>query len=143
MQQRQRLDAGPRSIRQEPGTGVSEEGAANLHSAALQIEEIEREIIKQEENVDPDYWEKLLRHHYEQQQEDLARNLGKGKRVRKQVNYNDAAQEDQGEVGFRQEPGREDAMDRASEAGAVERERLGDRDGSGGTFLRPDGFVGI
>ncbi|KAI1229680.1 hypothetical protein IHE44_0010944 [Lamprotornis superbus] len=60
-----------------------------------QIEEIEREIIKQEENVDPDYWEKLLRHHYEQQQEDLARNLGKGKRVRKQVNYNDAAQEDQ------------------------------------------------
>lgn len=62
-----------------------------------QIEEIEREIIKQEENVDPDYWEKLLRHHYEQQQEDLARNLGKGKRVRKQVNYNDAAQEDQGE----------------------------------------------
>ena len=65
--------------------------------AALQIEEIEREIIKQEENVDPDYWEKLLRHHYEQQQEDLARNLGKGKRVRKQVNYNDAAQEDQGD----------------------------------------------
>lgn len=64
----------------------------------LQIEEIEREIIKQEENVDPDYWEKLLRHHYEQQQEDLARNLGKGKRVRKQVNYNDAAQEDQGEL---------------------------------------------
>ncbi|XP_062372210.1 chromodomain-helicase-DNA-binding protein 3 isoform X1 [Sardina pilchardus] len=59
------------------------------------VEEIEREIIKQEENVDPDYWEKLLRHHYEQQQEDLARNLGKGKRVRKQVNYNDAAQEDQ------------------------------------------------
>uniref|UniRef100_A0A8C6YF84 Chromodomain helicase DNA binding protein 3 n=1 Tax=Naja naja TaxID=35670 RepID=A0A8C6YF84_NAJNA len=58
-------------------------------------DKIEREIIKQEENVDPDYWEKLLRHHYEQQQEDLARNLGKGKRVRKQVNYNDAAQEDQ------------------------------------------------
>uniref|UniRef100_A0A8D0HC32 Chromodomain helicase DNA binding protein 3 n=1 Tax=Sphenodon punctatus TaxID=8508 RepID=A0A8D0HC32_SPHPU len=67
--------------------------AAQLH--ILSIEEIEREIIKQEENVDPDYWEKLLRHHYEQQQEDLARNLGKGKRVRKQVNYNDAAQEDQ------------------------------------------------
>ncbi|XP_010220673.1 PREDICTED: chromodomain-helicase-DNA-binding protein 3-like, partial [Tinamus guttatus] len=64
-------------------------------ACAGDIEEIEREIIKQEENVDPDYWEKLLRHHYEQQQEDLARNLGKGKRVRKQVNYNDAAQEDQ------------------------------------------------
>lgn len=61
-------------------------------------EEVEREIIKQEENVDPDYWEKLLRHHYEQQQEDLARNLGKGKRIRKQVNYNDTTQEDQGRV---------------------------------------------
>ncbi|XP_029434364.1 chromodomain-helicase-DNA-binding protein 5 isoform X6 [Rhinatrema bivittatum] len=59
------------------------------------VEEVEREIIKQEENVDPDYWEKLLRHHYEQQQEDLARNLGKGKRIRKQVNYNDTTQEDQ------------------------------------------------
>jgi len=62
-------------------------------------EEVEREIIKQEENVDPDFWEKLLRHHYEQQQEDLARNLGKGKRVRKQVNYNDTTQEDQGRPG--------------------------------------------
>uniref|UniRef100_A0A671WLT6 Chromodomain helicase DNA binding protein 4a n=1 Tax=Sparus aurata TaxID=8175 RepID=A0A671WLT6_SPAAU len=57
-------------------------------------EEEEREIIKQEESVDPDYWEKLLRHHYEQQQEDLARNLGKGKRIRKQVNYNDADWQD-------------------------------------------------
>uniref|UniRef100_A0A671M0T6 Chromodomain-helicase-DNA-binding protein 4-like n=1 Tax=Sinocyclocheilus anshuiensis TaxID=1608454 RepID=A0A671M0T6_9TELE len=56
--------------------------------------EVQREIIKQEESVDPDYWEKLLRHHYEQQQEDLARNLGKGKRIRKQVNYNDGSQED-------------------------------------------------
>ncbi|XP_040217128.1 chromodomain-helicase-DNA-binding protein 4 isoform X3 [Rana temporaria] len=60
-------------------------------------EEVVREIIKQEESVDPDYWEKLLRHHYEQQQEDLARNLGKGKRIRKQVNYNDGSQEDRGE----------------------------------------------
>ncbi|XP_037116571.1 chromodomain-helicase-DNA-binding protein 3 isoform X2 [Syngnathus acus] len=59
------------------------------------MDEMEREIIKQEENVDPDYWEKLLRHHYEQQQEDLASKLGKGKRNRKPVNYNDAAQEDQ------------------------------------------------
>uniref|UniRef100_A0A8C1YX93 Chromodomain helicase DNA binding protein 4a n=1 Tax=Cyprinus carpio TaxID=7962 RepID=A0A8C1YX93_CYPCA len=58
-------------------------------------EEVQREIIKQEESVDPDYWEKLLRHHYEQQQEDLARNLGKGKRIRKQVNYNDDWQDDQ------------------------------------------------
>ncbi|XP_046874938.1 chromodomain-helicase-DNA-binding protein 4a isoform X1 [Hypomesus transpacificus] len=59
-------------------------------------EEVQREVIKQEESVDPDYWEKLLRHHYEQQQEDLARNLGKGKRIRKQVNYNDGSQEDRG-----------------------------------------------
>uniref|UniRef100_A0A6Q2Y678 DNA helicase n=1 Tax=Esox lucius TaxID=8010 RepID=A0A6Q2Y678_ESOLU len=59
-------------------------------------EEVQREIIKQEESVDPDYWEKLLRHHYEQQQEDLARNLGKGKRIRKQVNYNDGSQEERG-----------------------------------------------
>merc|ERR1711894_308175 len=55
-------------------------------------EEVETEVLKQEaEHADPAYWEKLLRHHYEQQQEDLARSLGKGKRVRKQVNYNDAA----------------------------------------------------
>uniref|UniRef100_A0A8K9WLP3 DNA helicase n=1 Tax=Oncorhynchus mykiss TaxID=8022 RepID=A0A8K9WLP3_ONCMY len=56
--------------------------------------EVQREVIKQEESVDPDYWEKLLRHHYEQQQEDLARNLGKGKRTRKPVNYNDGSQEE-------------------------------------------------
>lgn len=50
----------------------------------------EREVIKQEaENSDPAYWVKLLRHHYEQQQEDMGRALGKGKRVRKQVNYTD------------------------------------------------------
>lgn len=83
--------------KKQEAKGLGEREATSVHSAAIQIEEIEREIIKQEENVDPDYWEKLLRHHYEQQQEDLARNLGKGKRVRKQVNYNDAAQEDQGE----------------------------------------------
>lgn len=71
--------------------------------------------------MDPDYWEKLLRHHYEQQQEDLARNLGKGKRVRKQVNYNDAAQEDQGE-------------DRAPRPGWG---------APGGTPRRLDGLVGI
>ena len=51
-------------------------------------------MIKQEaENTDPAYWVKLLRHHYEQQQEDIARTLGKGKRVRKQVNYLDSAGE--------------------------------------------------
>lgn len=46
------------------------------------------EVIKQEaENTDPAYWVKLLRHHYEQQQEDISKTLGKGKRVRKQVWY--------------------------------------------------------
>ncbi|GMR60998.1 hypothetical protein PMAYCL1PPCAC_31193, partial [Pristionchus mayeri] len=51
-------------------------------------EEEEREVIKQDAGVqDPDYWEKLLRHHYEQDQETTAQTLGKGKRVRKQVNY--------------------------------------------------------
>jgi chromodomain-helicase-DNA-binding protein 4 len=39
------------------------------------------------QETDPDYWEKLLRHHYEQEQEVTAQRLGKGKRVRKQVNY--------------------------------------------------------
>jgi len=37
------------------------------------------------EQPDPDFWEKLLRHHYEQQRELEAAKLGKGKRVRKQV----------------------------------------------------------
>merc|ERR1719461_2562264 len=36
--------------------------------------EEEVEVLKQEaDNTDPAYWEKLLRHHYEQQQEDVAR----------------------------------------------------------------------
>lgn len=60
-------------------------------------------MLKQEaEHADPAYWEKLLRHHYEQQQEDLARTLGKGKRVRKQVNYNDAALGNQDDVGWKE-----------------------------------------
>lgn len=61
-------------------------------------EEVETEVLKQDvEQADPAYWEKLLRHHYEQHQEDMSKTLGKGKRVRKQVNYNDAmgSQEDQ------------------------------------------------
>jgi len=58
--------------------------------------EEEVEILKQDaDNTDPAYWEKLLRHHYEQSQEDVARSMGKGKRVRKQVNYGDG-----GEVGM-------------------------------------------
>ncbi|XP_066911580.1 chromodomain-helicase-DNA-binding protein Mi-2 homolog isoform X1 [Clytia hemisphaerica] len=49
------------------------------------------EVLKQEEVIDNTYWEKLLRHHYEQEQEYIASTLGKGKRVRKQVNYSDGA----------------------------------------------------
>merc|ERR1711992_481009 len=55
--------------------------------------EEEVEILKQEaDNTDPAYWEKLLRHHYEQAQEDISRSMGKGKRVRKQVNYGDGGE---------------------------------------------------
>ena len=146
----QKLHAGSESFRQDLASagdrdwdaalGRVGKEAARLPSAASQIEEIEREIIKQEENVDPDYWEKLLRHHYEQQQEDLARNLGKGKRVRKQVNYNDAAQEDQGEGCKRPE----------GKGRWIELPRLGLSKGKGWgigmdqeTFLRSDGFMGI
>merc|ERR1712008_478495 len=43
------------------------------------------------ETTDPAYWEKLLRHHYEQHQEDVSKTMGKGKRVRRTVNYGDAA----------------------------------------------------
>lgn len=52
--------------------------------------EIEMEVLKEDstETQDPLYWEKLLRHHYEQHQEDHLRTLGKGKRNRKPVNYN-------------------------------------------------------
>jgi hypothetical protein len=43
-------------------------------------------VLKQEvEHADTAYWEMLLRSHYEQQQEDVKRTSGKGKRVRKQV----------------------------------------------------------
>jgi chromodomain-helicase-DNA-binding protein 4 len=62
------------------------------YSTKEEEEEDDTEIIKQEsENNDPAYWIKLLRHHYEQHQEDVSRSLGKGKRVRKQVNYTDGA----------------------------------------------------
>jgi hypothetical protein len=38
--------------------------------------EEEVEILKAEaENTDPAYWEKLLKHHYEQHQEDLSRSV--------------------------------------------------------------------
>ena len=41
--------------------------------------EEEVEILKEEaETTDPAYWEKLLRHHYEQHQEDVGKTMGKG-----------------------------------------------------------------
>merc|ERR1712045_192057 len=44
------------------------------------------EVITQEaETTDPAYWEKLLRHHYEQHQETVQSVMGKGKRVRRTV----------------------------------------------------------
>ena len=53
------------------------------------LQEPEAEILTAEgetsQKPDPDFWEKLLRHHYEQQAELEAAKLGKGKRVRKQV----------------------------------------------------------
>lgn len=52
-------------------------------------QEPEAEIVMAEgetsQKPDPDFWEKLLRHHYEQQAELEAAKLGKGKRIRKQV----------------------------------------------------------
>merc|ERR1712209_211022 len=70
-------------------------GVAQYQTKEGGEEEQDVEVLKQEaDNTDPAYWEKLLRHHYEQSQEDIARSMGKGKRVRKQVNYGDG-----GEVG--------------------------------------------
>ena len=49
-----------------------------------------QEIITDQQEYsadDPAYWEKLLRHHYEQHQESEHSKMGKGKRVRKAVNY--------------------------------------------------------
>ncbi|XP_065889551.1 chromodomain-helicase-DNA-binding protein 4-like isoform X2 [Dysidea avara] len=54
-------------------------------------EEPETEVLKEsvEADNDPTFWEKLLRHHFEQQREMEAAQLGKGKRLRKRVNYLD------------------------------------------------------
>ncbi|XP_019855875.1 PREDICTED: chromodomain-helicase-DNA-binding protein 5-like isoform X1 [Amphimedon queenslandica] len=63
--------------------------------------EAEPEIIQTEEPETPndaDFWEKLLRHHYEQQKEIEAAKLGKGKRVRKQINYMDTMSTDLSEL---------------------------------------------
>ncbi|KAK0409561.1 hypothetical protein QR680_004620 [Steinernema hermaphroditum] len=42
------------------------------------------EIVKETQDADPEYWKKLLRHHYEHEAQQT---FGKGKRVRRQVNY--------------------------------------------------------
>ena len=43
--------------------------------------EEEVEVLQQEaETTDPAYWEKLLRHHYEQHQEDVSKTMGKVKK---------------------------------------------------------------
>jgi len=50
--------------------------------------EPEREVIKEQmDKDDPQYWEKLLKAHYDQHQAEEAQTMGKGKRVRKQVRY--------------------------------------------------------
>ncbi|CAD5214812.1 unnamed protein product [Bursaphelenchus okinawaensis] len=63
-------------------------------------EDDDTEVLKEEvQEADPEYWEKLLRHHYEQEQYTEAQKLGKGKRVRKQVNYaNDQMQSDNWQI---------------------------------------------
>ncbi|KAH8355722.1 hypothetical protein KR084_003673 [Drosophila pseudotakahashii] len=40
-----------------------------------------------DENTDPAYWGNLLEKHHQQQQEDVERNMGKGKRIRKRIDY--------------------------------------------------------
>merc|ERR1711892_226544 len=45
-------------------------------------------------NVDQEYWDKLLRHHYEQHVEEESGKMGKGKRVRRQVQYFQLGQEE-------------------------------------------------
>merc|ERR1712096_85406 len=101
-------DAAVESLLDRSQEGIEEkESWANEYLSSFKVaqyatkdggeEEQDVEVLKQEaDNTDPAYWEKLLRHHYEQAQEDIARSMGKGKRVRKQVNYGDG-----GEVGGR------------------------------------------
>ena len=88
-------------------------------------------MIKQDlDTADPAYWEKLLRHHWEQQQEDVGRTLGKGKRLRKPVNYAATG------VSQSSGPDDDDWMDDMSDAesdhhaGSSDNEEFDDRDGS-------------
>ena len=56
-----------------------------------EIEEVVPVKSAKDESQDPHYWEKLLGIHYMQYQDNITKSLGKGKRVRKQVNYMDSA----------------------------------------------------
>ena len=97
-------DAAVESLLDRSQEGIEEkESWANEYLSSFKVaqyatkdggeEEQDVEVLKQEaDNTDPAYWEKLLRHHYEQAQEDIARSMGKGKRVRKQVNYGDGGE---------------------------------------------------
>ncbi|UMM35871.1 hypothetical protein L5515_008295 [Caenorhabditis briggsae] len=80
-------------------------------------EEDEIEVMKEgdEKEPDPDYWEKLLKHHYEQDKEIEAQKLGKGKRVRKQINY---ASENMGTDWSKQNQPQEDDDDNESYHGS-------------------------
>uniref|UniRef100_A0A914C339 Uncharacterized protein n=1 Tax=Acrobeloides nanus TaxID=290746 RepID=A0A914C339_9BILA len=96
------LDRSAGEPEEKPKEGVKKEHWSNEYLSSFKVaqyvtreadeeeeeEPEEREIIKEDvQEADPDYWEKLLRHHFEQDQETEAQKLGKGKRVRKQVNY--------------------------------------------------------
>ncbi|CAI5442254.1 unnamed protein product [Caenorhabditis angaria] len=86
-------------------------------------EEDEMEVIKEgDKEPDPDYWEKLLRHHYEQDQETEAQKLGKGKRIRKQVNY---ASENMGQDWNAQNNQNDDDDDQVSSYGGSENGEAG------------------
>ncbi|CAL2045343.1 unnamed protein product [Caenorhabditis brenneri] len=90
-------------------------------------EEDEMEVIKEgdEKEPDPDYWEKLLKHHYEQDKEIESQKLGKGKRVRKQINY---ASENMGTDWSKQSQAQEEDDDNESYHGSDNMEGLNSDD---------------
>ncbi|KAF1751258.1 hypothetical protein GCK72_017812 [Caenorhabditis remanei] len=90
-------------------------------------EEEEVEVLKEgdEKEPDPDYWEKLLKHHYEQDKEIESQKLGKGKRVRKQINY---ASENMGTDWSKQNQAQEDDDDNESYHGSDNGEGLNSDD---------------
>lgn len=94
---------------------------------AEEEDEDEMEVIKEGDGKepDPDYWEKLLKHHYEQDQEIESQKLGKGKRVRKQVNY---ASESMGTDWNKQENSNQDDDDQDDYTGSDNGEGLNSDD---------------